>query len=188
MYFWRIAALKTELRRGPLPQGQAFAYVLATMLLLTALTSVPALWNAPPEGSATPSPAAATAVEWVGYVVGLAIVALGTRAAYRANGGAAGADFVARYVALGWVLGLRLLLLAFLPGIALILAAAGGLVLTGEGRLATDVAIAALGTLLSVGLEALYYWRLVHHFRGVAAPEAAAAAGPERPALAGPAG
>ena len=88
MYFWRIESLKNQLRRGALSQQLAFRYLLATMLLYTAAISVPS-------GSGG-DPGPITAIDLTAYAATIVLVAAGTYAAYRANGGPGGADFVHR--------------------------------------------------------------------------------------------
>jgi hypothetical protein len=89
MYFWRINTLTEQLRRGPLPQAAALQYLLAGTLLLSAGAGVPGLWNARSEPTHP--------LEWVGYVLSLGVLIAGMLRAYRANGGASGVDFAARF-------------------------------------------------------------------------------------------
>ena len=114
MFFWSIEALKAELREGPLAQSHAFAYVFVGFFLVNAMFGIPGLWNVE-----TP----VTLWAWVTYVVTLALFAGGTNAAYRVNGGAEGLDFVARYLALSWVLGIRLFVLVLVPLLGLVMVA-----------------------------------------------------------------
>jgi uncharacterized protein (TIGR02246 family) len=165
MYFWRIEALKDQLRQGPLAQRYAFAYVFIAFLLLEAVLGVPGLWNT--------ELAPDTPWAWVTYIASVAFFGGGTYAAYRANGGANGLDFAARYLALGWVLTVRLVVLAFLP---LLLVAMVVLVVMAVAQ--TDPASVAIASddlssdwiveLVSVAFIAVFYWRLVHHFQDVA--------------------
>jgi hypothetical protein len=110
MVFWRIDELKRQLRRGPLPQRQAFGYVALTWVLFELFSGAPGLWNDARSG---------TLRDWAAYVAGVITIGVGTYAAYRANGGGAGRDFAARFVALGFVVGLRLLVLVVIPATVL---------------------------------------------------------------------
>jgi len=164
MFFWDINALKTELRQGPLAQPHAFAYVFVGFFLMSATFGIPGLWNA------EISPA--TPWAWVTYVVTLALFAGGTYAAYRANGGADGVDFVARYLALGWVLTIRLFVLVFIPLLVFAMVALAVVALTQAGTAATsarseDLAADWLVEIVIMGFVAIFYWRLVRHFRDV---------------------
>jgi hypothetical protein len=174
MYFWRIKSLKEELRRGPLPPRSAFAYVLATFLLFQLMAGVPGLWNV--------DPADITSWTWVAFGLTAIVLVLGMYAAYQANGGAAGEDFAARYLALGWVLGLRILVFGIgaliLVAVASVLVAIMQGAVTPEGDLPDEILPAWLTDLFSVALAVVFYWRLVHHFRSLAAPATPAAALP----------
>jgi hypothetical protein len=165
MFFWRIEALKAQLREGPLPQPSAFAYVFVGFFLMNALVGMPGFWNA--ETSPT------TPWSWATYVVTLVLFAGGTYAAYRANGGADGLDFVARYLALGWVLGIRLFVLVFLPLLLVALVAFVVVALAqGDAASATaaseDLAPDWVIEVVIMAWLAVFYWRLVRHFHDVA--------------------
>jgi hypothetical protein len=151
MYFWRIHSLKADLRRGDLPEQRAFAYLLATMALFTFISN--------PELAENQSPAA---WNWGTTLVYIAIVLAGTVAAYRANGGASGRQFLARYFALGWVLGIRLTAFLLIPLMLIY-----GVVALTSGEQSTAAALVLLGctSLWSV----VFYARLAVHMREVAA-------------------
>jgi hypothetical protein len=160
MYFWRIELLKRELRRRPLGQRAAFAYVVATLLLYTSTSAMPISWNT--------EPVAVSTTDWVSYALMIVFVGGGTYAAYRANGGQAGFDFTSRYFALSWVLFIRLLVLVFVPAFFLLF---GVMVATAflwpEGD-SSDMVLDWSIAVVIVAFEAVYYWRLVHHLKQVA--------------------
>jgi hypothetical protein len=61
---------------------------------------------------------------------------------------------------------------ALVPGVVAYLVLAGALAVEGPGRTgpdALDPTLRAFGVLLAVVFEVLFYWRLAHHFREVAA-------------------
>lgn len=165
MFFWRIEALKAQLREGPLAQSAAFAYLFVCFFLTSAVMGVPGLWNA----ATSPT----TPWAWATYVVTLVLFVGGTYAAYRANGGAQGLDFVARYLALGWVLMIRLFVLVFLPLLLLAMVALVVVAVT-QADAATptvaseDLAADWLVELMIMVFVAIFYWRFIHHFREVA--------------------
>jgi hypothetical protein len=165
MFVWRIDALKAQLREGPLAQPSAFAYLFVGFLLMNAFLGIPGLWTA--ETSPT------TPWAWVTYVVTLVLFAGGTYAAYRANGGAQGLDFAARYLALGWVLSVRLFVLIFLPLLFLALVAFVVVALAQADAPSTTAASEDLAPdwvieIVIMAWLALFYWRLVQHFHDVA--------------------
>jgi hypothetical protein len=165
MYFWRIEALKADLRRGALDQRSAFAYLVATFLLYAVAAEVPGMLNAqigPVRG-----------LDWLAILSHLFFVGAGTYWAFRVNGGPLGTDFAVRYLAIGWVVGIRVM----------------ALLLLAVGILATFILIGTLteflgepservwhlvGLLLGVGFDAILYWRLAHHIRNVATTSGAA--------------
>jgi hypothetical protein len=172
MFFWRIDALKAQLRDGPLPQAAAFAYVFVGFFVMNAFFGIPGLWNA--ETSPT------TPWAWATYVVTLALFAAGTYTAYRVNGGPQGVDFAARYLALGWVLSIRLFVLVFVPLLLLalvvfvVMALAQGDAASTTGA-SEDLAPDWLIELVIMAWLAFFYWRLVRHFQDVATRPAAPA-------------
>ena len=167
MFFWSIEALKAQLREGPLAQSHAFAYVFVGFFLVNAVFGIPGLWNA------ETSPV--TPWTWVTYAVTLVLFAGGTYAAYRVNGGAEGLDFVARYLALTWILCIRLFVLVLVPLLVLVIVAfvivalaqadAGTTMAASE-----DVAPDWVIEVVIMAFVAIYYWRLITHFRDVATP------------------
>src|SRR5688572_19643712 len=159
MYFWRVDALKSQMRSGPVPQSDVLGYILISMFLFAAGSGVPGLWNARTEP--------AHGAEWAGYAISLALVVIGTVGAYRANGGRDGADFAARYMAMTWVVGVRLFVLGLIPGIVAVLA----LTVVAAAVNPEDSRIEAFSVIgfvvFSVALEALFYWRVAHHLGSV---------------------
>jgi hypothetical protein len=90
------------------------------------------------------------------------IVVLGLRAAYKANGGAEGPDFAGRLLALGWVLGVRLIVLwlvlfTFLMVLVIVGAAAN--------REPSDFIIAASAVTFVLLASVVFFWRLAHHLK-----------------------
>jgi hypothetical protein len=165
VYFWRIARLIEQLRRGPLEQRAALLYILAWLVLWTALTLSPVVAQL---ASSYPG-------DWASFLVILVSTVLGTLAAYSANGGAHGSDFAARYFAIGWVLAIRLIILLLLPLFVLFFIVAGVLVAGSEGQEPSEATSAWIGAGLTIVFEIVYYWRLMHHFRSVTAPSAESA-------------
>jgi hypothetical protein len=103
-------------------------------------------------------------VDNVAAVANIAILIFGSLLVYAANGGDGGSDFLGRYLALGWVIGLRnaagLILSIIAVGVVMELRSPGSTDATG--------AIEHASALLSVLYNALLYWRLAVHIRQVA--------------------
>ena len=150
MYFWRIELLKSELRRGPLSQRAAFGYILATLVTYAVLTGFPGAWNNDP----TPP----TVTDWIGFVAAIFITVSGTYASYRANGAGVGEDFASRYFALGWVLGIRLMVMVVVP---LILGVFLFLYLIRAEPTDAEICWLAVGT--AVAVQLVFYRQLWSH-------------------------
>jgi hypothetical protein len=164
MYLWRVHALKEQLRRGKLSERDAFAYTLAVTLAYTFASSpvvaendFPANWN------------------WLTTLVVLGIAAAGTFAAYRANGGRAGRDFLVRYFALTWVVGIRVVTFLLIPVVLLYAALSPDEHGRGGSPMLADL-------LCVTAVSTAFYWRLAHHMRTIGAPAPAGQAANHAPA------
>lgn len=103
MYLIGIGKLKSELANGPLPARRALPYAGMWLSITTIL---------PFAGSDGPRPP-----EWTWLLVVYSLIALGggIALAYRANGGKDGVDFIARLLAVWWVVGIRVFLALCVP-------------------------------------------------------------------------
>ena len=95
-------------------------------------------------------------------VASVLILVLGLRAAYKANGGAEGPDFAGRLLALGWVLGVRLMLLWLVLFIALMVLAVAAAAADQEP---SDFVITATAVAFALLASGIFFWRLAHHLR-----------------------
>jgi hypothetical protein len=101
MYFWNIESLKKQLKEPGLTEKQIFVYILiyvameaVGMELMSYLPGEdPGLWG------------------YVASALNIAIAVAGTIYAFRANGGATGEHFAARYFSIGFVATIRFLVL-----------------------------------------------------------------------------
>ncbi len=159
MYFWKIDALKQELCSTGLSEKQLFYYILASVALnavaVEVLTYLP-----------TDAPNAWT---YASSAIDIAIPILGTMLAFRANGGASGVQFAARYFSIGLVATLRFVALFVPLMIALIVywfATADAASEGGTG--AFEVAVGS-------GWYAGVYLYIAKHVRAVAAASVPAA-------------
>ena len=148
MYFWRIDSLKRELVADAIGEAEALPY----LLWLGGLTS---LLGSLPEGEPN---------RWdvAGALLSAGLFVGATGYGFRCNGGSTGTKFFVRYLALSWVVSVRLLVLVGVPvlvvGIAL------------EDFLYEPVPSETTPVLagLLVALDCALYWRLTTHIRDVA--------------------
>jgi hypothetical protein len=152
VYFWRIDRLKNELRAREVPARDVLGYATALLIVST-------LPNFLPTGETS-----LTRTDVALIVVLILITVCGLWAAYRANGGAEGRDFAGRLLAIGWVLGLRLMVLwmVSLPLLFIIALATGAV-----KDKASDSAIRGSAWTFMLITSLVFYWRLTHHLRDV---------------------
>jgi RsiW-degrading membrane proteinase PrsW (M82 family) len=156
LYFWRIDRLKDELRLRDLPAREVLAYVTAHVVLWTSA------WFVPAEETVVTGPDVALDVALM--VMSVIIPVVGLWAAYRANGGAEGRDFAGRLLAVGWVLGLRLLVLwAACFALVFIL----GVAAAAAKREIADPVITSLAWGVTFAASVVFFWRLAYHLRSV---------------------
>lgn len=93
MYFWRIRELKSKLAHGPLSEREVLPYLVVFAAIAYIAPFFPAesmnLWD------------------YLGASWAVALAVGGTIYAFHRNGGRAGANFVQRYLAIGWVVSVR---------------------------------------------------------------------------------
>ena len=99
MYFWNITKLKEEIRGGGPSENECFKYLLAFGIFFALLSSAPKSRE-----NSEPVPVLLSALALVGIVVAAVTYC------YQMNGGAAGRDFLKRFLAIAWVIGWRSLL------------------------------------------------------------------------------
>ncbi len=100
MYFWNIDNLKKDLSQNPLSEKEQFKYLLANTILYS-LAIIPFIekniWDI-----------------YLAIVSGI-ITIFGTYYIYKINGGSNGEYILQRFLSLGWVIGIRWLVLIMLP-------------------------------------------------------------------------
>ena len=104
MYLWNIEALKAKILGGQFTSGKVFPYLIITMGLYSIALEV--FLYAGYEKQE---------INYLTYsssVICTLIVVLGTFYVYHANGGASGKDFAAKYIGIGFVVGIRFLVYA----------------------------------------------------------------------------
>lgn len=156
MYFWRIENLKRDMTARPLTDREQLPYLIAFVVLSAALSSLPVHSNNVWDVSST------------AFTIILAFV--GTVYLYRQNHGRKGEHFVQRYLAIGFVVGVRLIVAFLLLAIPIYIA------FDIAGLLADETTWAEF--LLFCFIEVIVYQRIAHHIRDVAAATARPGAGP----------
>lgn len=100
MYFWNINKLKEELKKGPLPEKDAFKYYFVTIVLYGIMMSMGLQY-----GDFT----------FLNMCLYALVTGYGIYYSYQCNGGAEGSNFIQKDIALSWVLGIRWTFLVYLP-------------------------------------------------------------------------
>jgi hypothetical protein len=146
MEFININRLKSHLREGELSARETAKY-LAAQGALQSLVFIP-----------TPAESPA---DWA-FVAFPLVSVVGIYYCYRRNGGELGTRFAERYLAVGWVVGWRVALVAVASVVltaVVALVSVGNLDWLHEPRIDTGIDVAALG------LVACMYWRTGVHLR-----------------------
>ncbi len=94
MRFFSLSKVKNDISSGALGEQETFKYLIAWFAVLY-LASFPA------SGEKT------SAASYVFWLVASVANIWGIKKSYAANGGARGSNFIGRFLALGWVLGIR---------------------------------------------------------------------------------
>ncbi|MBC7750304.1 MAG: hypothetical protein H7Z73_01090 [Candidatus Saccharibacteria bacterium] len=93
MYFWRIEKLKASMATAQLTEREVLPYLIATMILLTvafgAMRHMPvtSYWDD------------------INSILNILFAIIGTIYIYHKNNGAAGRNFLQRYIVISWVVG-----------------------------------------------------------------------------------
>jgi len=144
MKFVNIKRLKAELQQGELPASETAKY-LAAQAAVMSLIFIPSPANEP--------------VDWA-FIANPLVSVIGVFYCYQRNGAALGVRFAERYLAVGWVVGWRVGLVAVAIaalGLGVTLVATGSLEWLGDPRIGPAITVGA------VGLVAFVYWRIGRH-------------------------
>jgi hypothetical protein len=144
MEFVNIKRLKADLRQGELPARETAKYLAAQGALLS-LIFIP---------SPGPEP-----VAW-SFIAYPLLSLVGVYYCYQRNGGASGARFAERYLAIGWVVGWRVGLIVVLIAVVSLGASLAGM---GSFEGLDDARVTNGITAGSWGMVALIYWRIGMH-------------------------
>ena len=148
MYFWQLGRLKRKMVARPLSEREILPYLLVYLPLTTAIAFIPEfsanVWDALSALSST------------------ILTLVGTFYIYRQNGGANGQYFLQRYLAIGWVVTLRWLLIFIVTIVILTIL----LELAGISTFSEETTWYEF--LYGTTLEVIIYQRIGHHVRDVA--------------------
>ena len=151
MYFWKIEALKTDIREGNLTEKQrfiyAFIYVFSCEALLNLAVFTPNLGFNMWDG--------------VYSVSSLIIMTVGILLAFKANGGSFGTDFLGKYFSIGFVVAIRFAVI--LIPISMGIFSYSYYAFPED----SDITSSSWDTVPVIVWYAALYWRIVVHIRDV---------------------
>ena len=157
MYWWNLRAAKSELTGEPLSSRQLLPYLLAIVVLETLVVEFSFL---------APSSQDLGARQWVFASASVMVTVLGCLYLYRQNGGPNGERFLERFLVLGWVTGIRVVVVVFFAFLVLLFLA--DLVPT------INQGIENLADIGGGLLLLIYYAYLGHHLGSLARSQSAA--------------
>ena len=145
MRFFSLSKVKNDISSGALSEQETFRYAIAWFIVF-AVTSFPA----EQEGVSS-----ASSVYWlVVYVANI----WGMAKSFVANGGAKGRDFLGRFLALGWVLGIRGLIVILPAYIAFCFLLGASMAMTGLLQGVADQVVAEYALYVSLAVYLLWYY------------------------------
>ncbi len=145
MYFWRIEEVVRILSTRGLTESEAFRYLFANIVLLTAFSSVPIEnWNV---------------WDTADLIATVVITAAGLLFCYRLNGGAEGTSFVPRILAIMWVMTIRILVLAVVT-LLIVYTIVETFASVGDDSTWWEM-------VLTAAIQLILYWRIATHLKAV---------------------
>ncbi|MCK5335866.1 MAG: hypothetical protein KAQ67_06875 [Gammaproteobacteria bacterium] len=147
MYIWKINKLEQQLIAGRLPESETFKYLMVNIILLSLVTI--------PYGYAN------SYDSWIG-IIGFITAVSGLWIIYKCNGGKNGKHIIERYLAVGWVVSVRLFVLFLLPAIITIMVIQEFYL----GGIAAETT--QLQVVLTILIELIYYLWFAKHILYIA--------------------
>ena len=154
MYLWRIEKLKAEMAVRPFTDREVLPYLVAWLVLLEVVIVL-----------TTFLPSSVNVWDGLEAASGLLLTVVGTLYVFWQNGGSRGEYFLQRYFAVGWVVGVRLIV-GLLPAMLVFYVALEAL---GSG---SEDSTQWYDFVLITAAEAGFYWRFGHHVRDLASRSA----------------
>ncbi len=162
MRFFNISKIKNDISSGQFTELEYYKYMFAWFAMYY-LTSFPVAGVAKSE-----LPYFQSVIGWLA-ISGVNI--LGIRKSFAANGGSRGIQFIGKFLALGWVLGIRGLLFAIPGYIAFCFIVGFAMALTGNVQSADEKLLGVMAEyglyLFILGFSIWYYSRLCIHLRSL---------------------
>lgn len=143
MYFWNINKLKSDFNEGSVTEKSILQYLIAYTVLF---------------GIAMIPFGEKNQFDMLSAALMIPLSVLGIFYAYACNGGDTGADFLAKYCAIGWVVTIRFI--AILIPVSIVL----GIIL-GLSGVDFYESTTLMGVLLDVTITALLLWRIAVHIQ-----------------------
>lgn len=160
MYFWDIHSLKGELTNERLRAGEGLKYLIAWIVIYMTSFS---------DGAKEPALSS-----WLTGIIWTFAFVAGSIYCFRKNGGELGEDFLARYLAITWVITVRLsaVILLWVVPVGLL----SPRLVDRLGRQRFEIFLLPL----SLVITALFFWRVGNHIGAIAAAHPNNAAPPDR--------
>lgn len=157
MYFWKIELLKKELISNGLNQKSLFIYILMYVLFVQVVLEASYIF---------PSEEGPTELTYIQALIDLVAATVGSYLCYYANGGSAGSQFAERFFSIGFVVGIRFLVLLIPITIAYSVFMGVAAILFGIDPEDPIVNISVM-FVMALWLIA-FYWRVIIHINQVA--------------------
>ena len=154
MYFWRIQLLKDELSEGTLSQSARFKYYLACTIIGSIFLELTVLF-----------PIEFSTVLVASSIFTICATVAGTTYCYLVNRNRDNKEFIDRFICIGWVVGIRLLVIC-LP-LYLLYFIVGGAV-GGEDFAQFHETFNSVNLAFCVLFTIIAYWLIGHHMADVA--------------------
>jgi hypothetical protein len=165
MYWWNVSQLAEDLREGRVEEKERFKYYIAFIVLDGVVVELARYY-----------PKTFNMMQVISSAAVVIIAVAGTILCYRANRSGDNTDFIGRVICLSWPIGIKLLVLVAVLGLAIY----GMFYLTYRVGWALGCSQDQIGGVVSVeglvcklAFEILYYWLLYKYVKLVAQPKEA---------------
>ena len=154
MYFWNAKSLANELKDGSLPQSERMKYLLTTVALYAILFEISAMLAEP-----------VTALLILQSILIVAMTIVGTLACYEVNRRGDNREFIDRYICIGWVVIIKIMVLALAVYVVYMVI---GLAVGGEAFARFLDSTSIVSMMFTTIVSIVYYWRVARHIERIA--------------------